>query len=917
MMGQILTPRGPPENGGQRTPLAPGGGPRYLLERMGLLDRLRPQPGWRDPDPQLRRAAVQQLADPSSLAEIAATDPDAGVREAATSALLGLALEGGDEPAGLAALAALSDPKHLVLVARSAVHESVSRAALMRLTGTQSFGSVARHGRHATVRLQALRQIPDPAELLTVALKSPHEDAAVGALERLGGEAAAQTCDLESLASVARHAKNRSAARRARAMLRERDEAASGAAPARPETDRRRQTDLCEKVEALARSQDCEPLAAQLAAAQEAWTDLIPDIDDDLAERFTAAGRAARERHKLNQAEREERQAREQERAEFVAQHLAPRIVLCELLESAEGEEAPRRLEDALWEWDRLASPDSPEVRILTKRFEEACRSCRERHEEWQREQAAASLKAQEAAAREGRAREQEERARQARDNSARLQKLCERVGRLLRSETLTLHKAEPALREVRAALDDTPPLPSKRERDALVKRLKAAHAALAPRVKDLRDSEAWKRWANANVQEELCARAEALLETSDAPEAGRRLADLQKRWRNASAASKDKSQELWARFKAAQDRIHSRLEAYHAEQASRKLALCEQVETLSTSSDWVRTTEAIKRLQAEWKTIGPAERADQKALWERFRGACDRFFTRRKEDLARRKDAWTKNLDAKEKLCVQVEALADATAWEKTAAEIRRLQAEWKTIGPVRRNRSEAIWLRFRGACDRFFERYKRRDQIDLEISLVEKEALCRDLEAMIPPVDPSSATVPLEGLLETLRSLLSRWRSGRPLTRDRGGDLAERFDQALDRLVKAFPESVGGTDLDADQNRRRMEELCTRVERLLPAGPASDQSAASPAARLAAVWVEAMAANTIGGKVAEEARWRAAAEDVKRAQAAWQRIGYVPERTRRILSDRFQRACSRVLDRRDRTRGAPTQKSIASRPR
>jgi uncharacterized protein DUF349 len=904
--------------------IEPGRG--TFKDLMGLLDRMRSQPGWKDPDPLVRRAAVRQLADPAALTEVTTTDGDADVREAATGALLGLALEGEDESAGLAALAALSEPKHLLSIARSAAQESVSRAALRGLTDTQALGSVARHGRHAATRLEALRQIEDPAELVSVALKSPHEDAALAALERIASVGDGQGFPPETLTTIAHHAKNKAAARRARTILYERDEASARAAPGPQKTDRRRQTLLCEKVEALARSAECEPLAGQLSAAQDAWTDLIPDIDDDLAERFLAGCRAAREHLARNEADREDRRRRDQERAEFVEQHITPRVTLCELVESAQGEEAPRRLEGALWEWNRLAPLDTPEALILAKRFEEACRDCRSRHQDWEKATARALLEAQEEAERGAREREREERARQERDNAARLERLCDRAERLLRSETLTLARAEPALREVRAALDDTPPLPSMRDQRGLLKRLKSILAALAPRVKELRESETWKRWANANVQENLCGLAEALLAVSDPFQAGRKLADLQKRWKEAGVPTKGKTQELSARFKAAEDQLRSRLEAYHAEQAGRKRALCDQAETLSSRSDWVDTAEAIKRLQAEWKTIGPASRAEEKALWERFRAACDRFFARRKEDLARRKDEWAKNFAAREELCVRVEALVGSMEWEKSAAEIKRLQADWRKTGSVRKNRSEAIWQRFRDACDRFFERYKRRDQIDLEAALADKEGICREIESMLPPAGPVAPENPPDhggpagppnDLLTSLRALRERWQQGRPLPRDRATPFDERFNRALDRLGQAYPEILGGSDFDVDQNRRKMEDLCARVERLLPAGNSPAEAAASPAARLAALWVEAMAANTIGGKVAEEAKWRAAEEDVRRAQAAWQRIGHVPEGIRRSLTDRFDRCCRRILDQRERSRAPAAPKAPRARRR
>ena len=126
--------------------------------------------------------------------------------------------------------------------------------------------------------------------------------------------------------------------------------------------------------------------------------------------------------------------------------------------------------------------------------------------------------------------------------------------------------------------------------------------------------------------------------------------------------------------------------------------------------------------------------RGHEKAIWERFRRACDQFFTRRQEDLKHRKEEWAGNLARKEALCVAAEELAESTEWDQSAAKLKQLQAEWKKIGPVRKSKSEAIWQRFRAACDRFFDRYKHRDQVELQEKAAVRETVIRDLEALVP---------------------------------------------------------------------------------------------------------------------------------------------------------------------------------------
>jgi hypothetical protein len=92
---------------------------------------------------------------------------------------------------------------------------------------------------------------------------------------------------------------------------------------------------------------------------------------------------------------------------------------------------------------------------------------------------------------------------------------------------------------------------------------------------------------------------------------------------------------------------------------------------------------------------------------------------------------------------------------------------------------------------------------------------------------------------------------------------------------------------------------------------GGASDQNL-SPTTRLAAMLKEALASNTIGGKVDDDSRWRAAAEDVRQAQASWSRIGPVPDEARRSLAGRFDRATRTITD---RAAGKSSGPGVASR--
>jgi hypothetical protein len=119
---------------------------------------------------------------------------------------------------------------------------------------------------------------------------------------------------------------------------------------------------------------------------------------------------------------------------------------------------------------------------------------------------------------------------------------------------------------------------------------------------------------------------------------------------------------------------------------------------------------------------------------------------------------------------------------------------------------------------------------------------------------------------------------------------------------VIARWPAVFGGSDLDPDANRKKMETIVARIETLATSisGPSSAgaDTALSPTARMAAMLKEALAANTIGGKTDDDSRLRAAADDVRQAQAALSRIGPVPDQIRRALADRFQRATRRISD-------------------
>ncbi|MFI5183682.1 MAG: DUF349 domain-containing protein [Vicinamibacteria bacterium] len=734
-------------------------------EEQALLARIASE----DPDPRVRKAAVQKLAGTAALVA-AARDDDEGVRETAAEALLGRAL-GSAEADALEALAGLPEPRHLMAVARTAALGGVRQAALARIVEPRSLALLARTAEDAAVRAEALRRVEDPALIAEVAAKSEHKGTAVAAVERV--------LDVERLRSIAARASHKGASRRAQAKL---DVLFPPAVPVAPEPP-----SSPEVGEAVAP----EPAPA----ASEAAPPPAPEPEIPVAES----------------------QARPQP------------------------------------------------VPVSDPAAEEAARD-------------AASKREADARAR--------------RDQVARAEALSVRIEALGKVEGLTLRDAEACLREARTALAS--PLPAKVEH-----RLKAARAALFARAQELREADEWSRWANAAIQEELCQRLEALAGQEDLEEVAKQIREADVRWAVAKLAPREQADGLRHRFQAAREPLKLKLDAYFAKKAEQqaqrlkeKQALSERAEALAESADWLKVAEEIKGLQARWKEIGPAAPRDERLAWKRFHASCDRFFTRRHEDLRKRKGEWAQHLSQKEALCAKAEALVDSTEWESTAGEVRRLQAEWKEIGPVRRNQSEATWARFRKACDAFFERYKRREEIEAGSRRGEREALCGELEALAP-----EGSVAPDDLAQRVLDLMVRARQAPPLPVAIEEELTRRLVTGRNRLIELHPERFRGTELDPEANRARREKLCTRVEALAEAHAAAGTPADLSGTDLARRLKEALASNTIGGKEEAESRQRAERAEVESAQAAWKRLGPVPGEIGTALEARFSAACTRFL--------------------
>ena len=348
-------------------------------------------------------------------------------------------------------------------------------------------------------------------------------------------------------------------------------------------------------------------------------------------------------------------------------------------------------------------------------------------------------------------------------DNLVKKQAIIEDLKALV-EEQGDMKDAFPKFREIQNRWRETGPVPQQNFRDVndTYQLYVEKFYDLVQINRELRDLDFRK---NLEAKTEFCELAESLAESEDVVGAFKELQKLHEQWKEYGPVAKEFRDSIWERFRAATAIINKKYQAHfeglkeqQVANLEAKTALCEKVEAIAeqeiaSSSQWNALSKEIEGIQAEWRKIGFATRKDNQKVYDRFRAACDKFFSRKREYYNEFKDSMNDNMAKKIALIEQAEALKDSTDWKKTSDALIDLQKQWKEIGAVPRKKSEQLWKRFRSACDAFFnERDKQsKPENDFYGNLKAKRALIEEIEAYVPADAEADA--------EAARGFAERW--------------------------------------------------------------------------------------------------------------------------------------------------------------
>ena len=320
-----------------------------------------------------------------------------------------------------------------------------------------------------------------------------------------------------------------------------------------------------------------------------------------------------------------------------------------------------------------------------------------------------------------------------------------------------------------------------------------------------------------------LCEAAEKLAEDEDVLSAFQQLQKLHEEWHELGPVAREIREQIWNRFKEASTAINKKHQAYYdiirkqeEENYELKIALIEKIEgfdfsNLNSYRSWDDATKSFLSWQDEWRKIGFAPRKINQKIFDRYRKACDAFFSAKGEFFKETKNVLNQNSDKKKELCEKAEALKDSTEWKETTDKLIQLQKEWKTIGPVAKKYSDELWKRFISACDFFFEQknISTAGEKNAETDNLSKK---KDLIAKIVALENTEIQGDSQG---ELRKLMGEWNTIGHVPFKEKDKIYKEYREAVDKQFETLKMDSSNHRMDAF--RSNLKEVTVKSENKL----------------------------------------------------------------------------------------------------
>ncbi len=330
---------------------------------------------------------------------------------------------------------------------------------------------------------------------------------------------------------------------------------------------------------------------------------------------------------------------------------------------------------------------------------------------------------------------------------------------------------------------------------------------------------------------------------------------------------------ELYGKYKERRSEYLREQDIHKEENLKEKLSIIEDLKALlDKQEDISQTFPLFREIQNRWRAVGPVAQNKVKDLYDTYQHYVEMFYDYLKINREMRDLDFRKNMEIKEELCRQAEALAEMENVVEAFRELQKLHEQWKEIGPVDAANRESIWERFKAATSvinkkhqEYFEGQKVKEKENLEA----KSLLCEKVE-VIAATEVKDSNM-WNDLSKQIEDIQKEWKSIGFATRKENQKIYDRFRAACDDFFARKREFYAEFKDKMQENVAKKMALIEKAEALKD----SDD-------------------------------WKATSDALIELQRQWKEIGPVTRKKSEQIWKRFRAACDEFYNRRDAQRGA-----------
>ena len=327
---------------------------------------------------------------------------------------------------------------------------------------------------------------------------------------------------------------------------------------------------------------------------------------------------------------------------------------------------------------------------------------------------------------------------------------------------------------------------------------------------------------------------------------------------------------ELWKNYQSAVEQFYDRLKVNKElrdfdfkKNYELKSQLIDKAVALADVPDVLEAFRSLQGLHEQWREIGPVARDVREEMWTKFKDASTVINKRHQDFFQNKKENEQVNETAKTELCEKVEAIDFASfksyaEWDEATKLILEYQAAWKDLGFASRKVNNALFARFRSACDKFFEakaEYFKKVKEESRDNLAKKEALCEKAEAL-------ASDFSRKGALDEMQALQKEWKEVGVVRRKQGDEIWKRFCAALDEFYGQRKKLYSGKKSEESSNLKAKQEIIAKLK-----------------------------------EISEEEDRKDVIDTIRELQNEWQSIGHVPFKDKDEVNNAYRAELDRLF--------------------